>query len=74
MRLTGDAEIVRLASRRSLRLKLCLDNVEGASRDARNETTAGASWEERISGERLRAAKAGLGGTYHAVSGPFLSR
>jgi hypothetical protein len=41
--LTGDAEIVRLASRRSLHLKHCLDNVEGASRDARSEATAGAS-------------------------------
>ena len=45
--LTGYAEIVRLASGRSLRLKLRLYNVEGAGRDARNEATACASWGER---------------------------
>ena len=46
-RQTGDAEIVRLASGRSLRLKLRLYNVEGAGRDARNEATTCASWGER---------------------------
>lgn len=44
---TGYAEIVRLASGRSLRLKLRLYNVEGAGRDARNEATTCASWGER---------------------------
>ena len=71
---TGNAEIVRLTSRRSLRLELSLDDVEWASRDARSEATAGASWKEGISSERLRAAEAELRITYHAVSGPFLSR
>lgn len=50
--LTGYAEIVRLAERRSLRLELCLDNVERTGRDTRGETTASASCEGVI-GERL---------------------
>ena len=58
---TGYAEIVRLASGRSLRLKLRLYNVEGAGRNARNEATARASWGKRISGEGSRAVEAELG-------------
>lgn len=41
--LTGYAEIVRLAKCRSLRLELCLDNVERTGCDTRCETTARAS-------------------------------
>jgi len=46
---TGYAEIVRLASCRSLRLELCLDNVERTCRNARDEATACASWEGGLS-------------------------
>jgi hypothetical protein len=46
---TGYAEIVRLAECRSLRLELCLDNVERASRNTRSETAARTSCEDRIS-------------------------
>ena len=42
---TGYAEIVRLAKRRSLRLELCLDNVERTGRDTRDKATACASCE-----------------------------
>ena len=36
-----------------MRLELCLDNVERACRDARDETTACASWEGGLTGERF---------------------
>ena len=48
-RQTGYAEIVRLAECRSLRLELCLDNVERAGRNTCGETAARTSCEDRIS-------------------------
>ena len=50
---TGYAEIVRLAKRRSLRLELCLDDVERTGRNTRDEATACASYEGgMLAGER----------------------
>ena len=72
---TGYAEIVRLAQCRSLRLELCLDNVERTGRNTRGETAARASCDEGPIGEQLLQRVVGrVRRTYHAVSGPFLSR
>jgi hypothetical protein len=71
---TGYAEIVRLAECRSLRLELCLDNVERTGRNTRGETAARASWDEDLIGEQLQNSGGRVRRTYHAVSSPFLSR
>ena len=59
--LTGYAEIVRLAKRRSLRLELCLDNVKRTGGDTRGESTACTSCEGLI-GERLEVGGGILSG------------
>jgi len=76
---TGYAEIVRLAKRRSLRLELCLDNVERTGRDTRGKATACASCEGGCSPvsdirQMVWEPKGGEERTYDAVSGPFLPR
>jgi hypothetical protein len=67
---TGYAEIVRLAKRRSLRLELCLDNVERTGRDTRDKATACASCESGCTpvSETLQKCE---GTTKGVTSGPI---